>query len=473
MEKIDKMSAKEISEKLFYKKKSAFEKMEASELEAAMEYAKGYSVFLDNAKTEREAVNYTVDMLKAYGFKPYTIGMQVYQGDRLYYDNRGKNLIAFVVGSEGVENGFKILAAHIDSPRLDLKPHPVYEDTGFAYAKTHYYGGIRKYQWASIRLALHGVVVLKDGTSVNVSIGEEEGDPVFCITDLLPHLAREQDTKPLGTAFSGEGLNAILCASPFMEDGGIAEVDEKVKLNLLSMLHDMYGVTEEDFISAELCFVPAGKSVDVGLDRALIGGYGHDDRVCAYPEITAMLENLDGKNTIMCILADKEEIGSDGVTGMQSRLMTDIISSVSRSLGCDPAAVRAASECLSADVAAAFDPLYPEVFEKRNSAVVSSGVALAKYTGARGKSSTNDSGAEFVGKVRAIFDDSSVVWQTAELGKVDVGGGGTVAKYISRFNIDTVDIGVPVLSMHSPFEVISKYDLYNAHKAFSAFCKNS
>lgn len=473
MGKFDGMSAKEVSERLFYKKKSVFEKMDDSELEAALEYAKGYSVFLDNAKTERETVSYSVDMLKAYGFKPYTLGMQVYQGDRFYYDNRGKNLIAFVIGSEGVENGFKILSAHIDSPRLDLKQHPIYEDTGFAYAKTHYYGGIRKYQWASIRLALHGVVILKDGTSVNVSIGEEEGDPVFCITDLLPHLAQEQNTKPLGTAFSGEGLNAILCASPFTEDGGVAEVDDKVKLNLLSMLNDMYGITEEDFISAELCFVPAGKSVDVGLDRVLMGGYGHDDRVCAYPELTAMLENLDGKNTIMCILADKEEVGSDGVTGMQCRLMTDIIDSVSRSLGSDPAAVRTVSECLSADVAAAYDPLYPEVFEKRNSAVVSSGVALAKYTGSRGKSSTNDCNAEFVGKVRAIFDEAGVVWQTAELGKVDVGGGGTVAKYISRFNIDTVDIGVAVLSMHAPFEVISKYDLYNAHKAFSAFCKNS
>ncbi len=465
-------SAKDLAEKLFYKKKTASEVFDESDLETADSYAKDYAMFIDSCKTEREAVDYTVDMLSAYGFKPYHLGMEVYQGDRLYVVNRNKMLIAFVIGNRGVEDGFRILAAHIDSPRLDLKQHPVYEDGGICYAKTHYYGGIRKYQWATTRLALHGVVTLKGGRRVNVVVGEDEGDPVFCITDLLPHLAKEQNQKTLGAAFTGEGLNVILCASPYTEDGKAAEVDNAVKLNLLSELYKRYGITEGDLVNAELCFVPSGRAVDVGFDRVLLGAYGHDDHVCAYSELTAFLENLDGDNSVMCIFADKEETGSDGPTGMQGRLMIDIIDEVSRTLGSDPIKVRSLSKCLSADVAAAYDPNYPDVFEKANSALVSCGVAVAKYTGAAGKSSTNDCPAEFMREVADILDDAGVIWQTAELGKVDAGGGGTVAKYISRYNIDTLDIGVPVLSMHAPFELISKYDLYSAHKAFSAFCKN-
>ncbi len=468
---MENLTAKELSEKLLYKKQSAFERFERSELENADAYAKDYAVYLDSSKTEREAVEYTVDMLGAYGFKPYTLGADVYPGDRFYTVNRNKSLIAFVIGARGVADGFRILAAHIDSPRLDLKQHPIYEDNGVCYAKTHYYGGIRKYQWATIRLALHGVVTLKGGENITVTVGEDEGDPVFCISDLLPHLAKDQNAKTLGAAFTGEGLNVILCASPFTEDGRPAEVDDKVKLNLLSTLYDKYGITESDLMSAELCFVPAGRTVDVGFDRTLIGGYGHDDKVCAYTELTAMLENLDGENSIMCVFADKEETGSDGPTGMQGRLMIDIMDEVARATGCDPIAVRAASKCLSADVAAAFDPCYPDVYEKANSALLSCGVAVAKYTGSGGKYSTNDCPAEFVGEVRDVLDAAGVLWQTAELGKVDAGGGGTVAKYISRYNIDTLDIGVPVISMHAPFEIVSKYDVYSAHKAFSAFCK--
>jgi len=469
---MENISAKELSEKLFYKKLSANEKFDESDLESADAYAKDYAVFVDSAKTEREAVDYTVDMLTAYGFKPYTFGMEVYQGDRLYVVNRGKMLVAFVIGYKGVDDGFRILAAHIDSPRLDLKQHPIYEDNGICYAKTHYYGGIRKYQWATTRLALHGVVTLRGGEKINVVIGEDENDPVFCISDLLPHLAKEHNAKPLGMAFTGEGLNVILCASPYTEDGKAAEVDGTVKLNLLSELNRRYGITEADLVSSELCFVPAGKSCDVGLDRVLMGAYGHDDHVCAYPELTAMLENLDGENSIMCILADKEETGSDGPTGMQGRLTIDLIDEISRALGSDPIAVRAASKCLSADVAAAFDPNYPDVFEKANAAILSCGVAVAKYTGTAGKYSTNDCPAEFMRDVADLLDGAGVLWQTAELGKVDAGGGGTVARYISRYNIDTLDIGVPVLSMHAPFEIISKYDLYSAHKAFSAFCRD-
>ena len=459
-----------LREQLLYKKDSAFDK--ADESAEVYAYAEDYAEFLNYSKTERDAVEYTVAMLEDYGFKPYTLGTQVYQGDRFYYNNRNKCLVAFVIGADGVDNGIRLLAAHIDSPRLDLKQHPIYEDGDIAYAKTHYYGGVRKYQWATIPLALHGTVVLKNGESVKVEIGENEDEPVFCITDLLPHLSREQNTKPLSTAFTGEGLNVLLCASPLMEDGKPVEGDNKVKLKLLLELYNKYGITESDFISAELCFVPAGKCRDVGLDASLLGAYGHDDKVCAYPALTAMLENLDSDSTLMVVLADKEETGSDGPTGMQGRLTMDIIGDISRSFGVSASVVRSKSLCLSADVTAAFDPLYPDVFEKRNSAILSCGVAMAKYTGGGGKSSTNDCHAEFVAKVRAVFDEADVLWQTAELGKVDAGGGGTVAKYISKFNIDTVDVGVPVLSMHAPFEVISKYDLYSAHKAFSAFCKS-
>ncbi len=469
---MENVSAKELSEKLFYKKKSAPELFDERDLEYADAYSKDYALFIDSCKTEREAVDYTVDMLTAYGFKPYSLGMEVYQGDRLYVVNRNKMLIAFCIGSKGVDEGFRILASHIDSPRLDLKQRPVFEDGGICYAKTHYYGGIRKYQWTTIRLALHGVITLKGGRCVSVTIGEEEGDPVFCISDLLPHLSAEYDKKTLGTAFPGEGLNVILCASPFTENGKAAEVDDSVKLNLLAKLYEKYGITEDDLASAELCFVPAGRAADVGLDRVLLGAYGHDDHVCAYSELTAFLENLDGENSVMCVFADKEETGSDGPTGMQGRLMIDVMDEVSRTLGADPIKVRALSKCLSADVAAAYDPAYPDVFEKANSALLSCGVAIAKYTGSKGKYTTNDSPAEFMREVADILDRAGVVWQTAELGKVDAGGGGTVARFISRYNIDTLDIGVPVLSMHAPFEIISKYDLYSAHKAFSAFCKS-
>lgn len=468
---MEKTTAKELAEKLLYKKKSAFEMFSENEIQDAFEYSKGYVDFLNNAKTERDAVRYAVKLLERNEFKPYTLGMQVHQGDRFYVINRNKSLIAFVIGANGVSDGFKILASHIDSPRLDLKQHPVYEDNGIAYFKTHYYGGVRKYQWATIQLALHGVVCLKDGTNINICIGDNDGDPVFCITDLLPHLGKEQGEKKLKDAFPGESLNVIMCASPFYENGKPAEVDNSVKLKLLSILNEYYGIIEDDLMSAELCFVPAGKAVDIGFDRTLIGAYGHDDKVCAYPSLTAMLDNLDGENSIICVLADKEETGSDGPTGMQGRLMVDIINSVSSSFGIDGAEVRARSKCLSADVSSAFDPNYADVFEKNNAALISHGVAISKYTGSGGKYSTNDAPAEYMGEVRSILNKYNVLWQTAELGKIDAGGGGTVAKYISKFNIDTIDIGVPVLCMHAPFELISKFDLYSAHKAFSAFCE--
>ena len=466
-----KSAGEQLSEKLTYKKKSAFELYGAEELRAAQEYCCGYKTFLDAAKTEREAVSEGIAMLEKCGFTPYELGDGLKPGDKRYLNNRGKSLYAFVVGTEPINCGVRICAAHVDSPRLDLKQHPLYESEGFGYFKTHYYGGIRKYQWATIPLALHGVVTKTDGTTVTVRVGDKPGDPVFCLTDLLPHLAKDQGTKPLDSAFSGEGMNILIGAAPFMEDDKPSKASNPVKLALLAYLNESYGITEEDFMSAELCIVPAANAVDIGFDRWLIGAYGHDDRVCAYPALTAIAENADSAHTIVCVLADKEEIGSEGVSGMQSYVLPDLIDEFAAQLGGNPRIIRAHSMCLSADVNAGFDPNYPEVYEKRNTAIVSCGVAMSKYTGARGKSSTNDASAEFVAKIRRIFAEGNVLWQTAELGKVDQGGGGTVAKYIAKYNIDTVDIGVPVLSMHAPFEIVSKADVYAAHKAFSAFCK--
>jgi len=460
-----------LAETLLFKKKNAFEHYTAGERDAAMTYAEGYKDYLDSAKTEREAVKKSIAILEEKGYVPYDFGENVTVGGKYYYNNRGKSLYAFRVGSEPITEGVRILAAHIDSPRLDLKQNPLYEDGGMGYFKTHYYGGIRKYQWVTLPLALHGTVILADGTSVDVNIGEEPGDPVFCVTDLLPHLGKEQNTKTLATAFNGENLSILIASSPLVENGEVTEEDDKVKLCVMKYLNDKYGMTEEDFISAELCAVPAGKCVDVGLDRWMMGAYGHDDTVCAYPALTALLESDCSPHTVMCILADKEETGSDGATGMQSGLLCDMIETIASAMGEKGAAVRAKSMCLSADVAAGYDPLYSDVFDKKNAAFMNYGVAMAKYTGSGGKYSTNDADAEFVGFIRKTFAEKNVLWQTAELGKVDAGGGGTVAKYIANLNITTVDMGVPVLSMHAPFEIISKADLYSAHTAFLAFCE--
>ncbi|MBE6599568.1 MAG: aminopeptidase [Ruminococcaceae bacterium] len=461
-----------LREELFYKKKNAFEVRSADEMKAAKDYAVGYAEWLDKAKTEREAVLASVELLREAGYKEYHVGDKLAAGDRVYLVNRGKALFAIKVGVEPIEKGIRIAAAHVDSPRLDLKQHPLFENDGIGYFKTHYYGGVRKYQWATIPLALHGVVVLKGGETVDVKIGDEAGDPVFCITDLLPHLAKDQDAKPLGAAFTGEGLNIVMASSPYIEeDGTVTPADEKVKLTIMAILNEKYGITETDFMSAELSIIPVQNSADVGLDRWLIGGYGHDDRVCAYTALTALMDNTEGEHTVMVVLADKEETGSNGITGMQCRLLADLIEEIAHNLGGNPNTVRHNSICLSADVAAAYDPNYPEVYEKRNSALIHCGPAIAKYTGARGKGGTNDASAEVMAEVRRMLDGQGVLWQTAELGKVDQGGGGTVAMYIANHNIPTIDIGVPVLSMHAPFEVISKADLYETYKAFDAFCK--
>lgn len=451
-------------ENLIYKKESSYAAA-PEKTAAAFEFAKGYMNFLDNAKTEREAVCEAIKLAEAKGYKEYKIGDKISVGDKFYLNNRAKSIYFVSVGTEDIANGIRIMAAHIDAPRIDLKQVPLYEADGMAFLKTHYYGGIRKYQWTATPLAMHGAVVKADGTVVNVTVGEDDSDPIFYINDLLPHLAANQSKEPLGTAIKGETLN-ILCGSMPVE----GEESDAIKKNVIKLLNEKYGITESDFISAEISLVPAAKARDIGLDRALIGSYGHDDRVCSYPALMAMLDTPSDK-TVMCVLADKEETGSIGVTGMQSQIFTDLMDEIAINLGANPRVVRGNSTCLSADVTAAFDPNFAEVYEKRNSAIIGSGVSISKYTGARGKSGTSDASAEFVGAIRNMLDTAGVVWQSAELGKVDEGGGGTVAAYIANRNIDTLDIGVPVISMHAPYEVVSKVDVYAAYEAFAAFCK--
>ncbi len=455
-------------EKLSYSKKNVFEEASSEKIKAIFDYAEGYKSYLDSAKTEREAVETTVAMAEAQGYTEYRLGDKLAVGDKKYFNNREKSIVLFKIGSEDIEkSGIRLLAAHIDSPRLDLKQVPMYEDSGMAFLKTHYYGGIRKYQWTALPLALHGVMVKADGEVVKVKIGEDASDPVFYINDLLPHLARKQSQEPMATAISAESLNILIGGLPYDDK----EVSDKIKLTALSLLHDKYGVTEEDFLSAELSLVPVFPARDIGFDRALIGAYGHDDRVCAYPAVTALLASRDDKKTVMVILADKEETGSEGQTGMKCDVFMDIVAEIARSLGKNEALVRNSSMCLSADVTAAYDPNFADAYERRNSAMISSGTCMSKFTGSGGKSSTNDASAEYVGYIRRIFAENGVIWQTAELGKIDQGGGGTVAKYIANHNIETVDLGVPVISMHAPYEVVSKADVYSTYEAFAAFIK--
>lgn len=459
------MNAKELKEELEYKNRSAFESISEDELERSFAYAESYKLFLDNCKTEREAVKYSVAMAKRRGYTEYRLGDDIAVGGKYYYNNRGKQLVVFRVGEEPLENGAYIMAAHIDSPRLDLKQNPLYEDSGLGLFKTHYYGGIKKYQWTAVPLALHGIVMKSDGTSVDICIGEDEDEPIFYVSDLLPHLAKDQMSKSLAEGITGEGLNIIVGSEPYREE----ETDGAIKLNLLRILNEKYGMCEEDFLSAELTAVPAMHARDIGLDRSLIAGYGHDDRVCAYSELTALLDSNDTAKTVFAVLADMEETGSDGVSGMQSQLFADILAEVCEARGANYRVVKANSKCLSADVNAAYDPNFPEVLEKKNACYANCGVVLSKFTGARGKSGTSDATSEFTAYVRSFLNRNGVVWQMAELGKVDQGGGGTVAKFIANMNIDTIDVGVPVISMHAPYEAISKLDLYMTYKAFCAF----
>lgn len=446
----------EIRDELFYKQKNGYDTMSTQQRIDMEDYCRGYMAFLNEARTEREAVKIAIEMAEDKGFVEYVDGMKLSPGDKVYCNNRSKALMLAVIGRKSLEEGCVIAGAHVDSPRIDLKQNPLYESDELAYFKTHYYGGIKKYQWVTIPLELHGVVALKNGETIDVSIGRDPSDPQFVITDLLPHLGKEQMRKTMEEGITGEGLNILIGSIPYADEGS-----DRVKLAVMSILNDRYGVIEEDFLSAELTAVPAFEVREIGLDRSLIGGYGHDDRVCAYAELKAILD-LDEvpEKTAVCILADKEETGSDGVSGMQSSAFECFMEELCAGQNVPLRRCFKNSFCLSADVTAAFDPNFPEVSEKRNDAKLNYGMGICKFTGARGKSGTSDASAEIVGYLRRIFADAGVIWQMSELGKVDQGGGGTIAKYMANRNIDTIDAGVPVMSMHAPFEVVAKFDCF-------------
>ena len=446
----------EIRDELFYKQKNGYDTMSTQQRIDMEDYCRGYMAFLNEARTEREAVKIAIEMAEDKGFVEYVDGIKLSPGDKVYCNNRSKALMLAVIGRKSLEEGCVIAGAHVDSPRIDLKQNPLYESDELAYFKTHYYGGIKKYQWVTIPLELHGVVALKNGETIDVSIGHDPSDPQFVITDLLPHLGKEQMRKTMEEGITGEGLNILIGSIPYADEGS-----DRVKLAVMSILNDRYGIVEEDFLSAELTAVPAFEVREIGLDRSLIGGYGHDDRVCAYAELKAILELDEApEKTAVCILADKEETGSDGVSGMQSSAFECFVEELCAGQNVPLRRCFKNSFCLSADVTAAFDPNFPEVSEKRNDAKLNYGMGICKFTGARGKSGTSDASAEIVGYLRRIFADAGVVWQMSELGKVDQGGGGTIAKYMANRNIDTIDAGVPVMSMHAPFEVVAKFDCF-------------
>ncbi len=466
-----KTKAKQLQESLTLKRVNGAAKFSAEEIKEIDAFCEGYKTFLDNSKTERTCVTYTIGLLKEHGFTEFDPSKAYKAGDKVYLNNRNKSLITAVIGSADIKEGVSILASHIDSPRIDLKPNPLYEEAELSLFKTHYYGGVRKYQWTAIPLALHGVVVKANGEAVTVCIGEDESDPVFCITDLLPHLAADQAKRTLNEGIKGEELNILVGSRAFGEIEADENISNKVKLNILAILNERYGMVEKDFLSAEFEIVPAGRTRDIGLDRSLIGGYGQDDRVCAYTSLMATIECQNPKHTIVNIFGDKEEIGSEGNTGLKSRALQYFITDLAKANGVSGRLVLTNSKCLSADVSVAFDPTFPDVTEKYNVSHLNYGVCLTKYTGSRGKGGSSDASAEFMGYVRGIFEAEDVLWQTGELGKVDQGGGGTVAAYIANLNVDVVDVGVPVLSMHAPMEVTSKIDVYSTYKAFFAFCK--
>jgi len=463
----EKSISKQKKEELFYKP-THMAKTVSEDVKARSDaFAADYMAFLSENKTEREITDFFRAEAEKRGYTPFDKSKTYQPGDAVYVVNREKCIILCKFGKKPVSEGVKIAASHIDSPRLDLKPNPVYEAEEIAYFKTHYYGGIKKYQWTTVPLSLHGVIVKADGSKVTVKVGEDPEDPQFVVTDLLPHLGKEQMKRPSASVVTGEELNVTIGSLPFNSD----EESEQVKLNILNILNEKYGIVEKDFLTAELELVPAYKCREIGFDRSMIGAYGHDDKVCAYP---AAISNFDlemPEYTAVTILTDKEEIGSDGNTGLNSAYFKYFIYDLAEQAGVPGHDVLSKSECLSADVTAAFDPTFPDVMDKRNASFLNKGVCVCKYTGSGGKYSTSDATAEFFGKVRGILDAQGVVWQTGELGKVDAGGGGTVAKYIAALDVDVIDIGVPVLSMHAPFEVVSKLDLYSSYQAFYEFFK--
>lgn len=467
------MTDKELYKKLAYKTQNVYQVITPEEKRVMLDMCDEYRSFLDNGKTERECVREAIAMAKSNGFVAFADKKDLKPGDKVYMVNRKKNILLAVIGSEDITEGINIVGAHIDSPRLDLKQNPLYQSKEMALLKTHYYGGIKKYQWTALPLAIHGVCHTKDGEQVEICIGEKEDDPVFCITDLLPHLSQEQMSKKLSEAIEGESLN-ILVGGMGVND---SDIDDSVKFNILNILNIAYGITEEAFLSAELEIVPAFKAKNVGFDNSFVGGYGQDDRVCAFTALKSILEVTAPKKTAVCLLVDKEEIGSVGNTGMLSRFfdmaVCELIEKIKGS--CDLITFNRVirnSACMSSDVSAAVDPNYENAFERMNSSYAGRGMALMKYTGSRGKSGASDASSEFVHEIMTIMNNNNVVWQTCELGKVDKGGGGTIAMYVANLNMDVIDCGVPVLSMHSPFEVTAKGDIYMAYKSYAAFYKD-
>ena len=458
-----------LKEKLFTKRENGWKSKNSDERNVIFEHAKGYISYMNKSKTEREIVSTSVQLAEKEGFRYINEFSTLKPGDRIYYVNREKSMYLAIIGENNIEEGVNIIGAHADSPRLDLKPNPLYEDNEFAYLKTHYYGGIKKYQWTTIPLSIHGVIVKANGEKITINIGENEEDPIFTITDLLPHLAQEQMEKKLKEGVNGEALNLLVGSIPYNED-----TSEQVKLNILNILNEKYGMTEADFLSSEIELVPAMKCRSMGLDNSLIAGYGQDDKVCVYAELKALMDiKQTPKRTAVCIISDKEEIGSMGNTGMESHVFDTFMSEILNKLGVNRPnlldKVFCNSKMLSADVDAGLDPIYAQVSEKNNASYLGRGIGLNKYTGARGKSGASDANAEFVAEIRNIFEKNNIKYQISELGKVDVGGGGTIAYILANKGIDVIDCGVPVLSMHSPYEVTSKLDIYEAYKGYKAF----
>lgn len=461
-------------EKLSYKRSNTWEKFDNNDRKRVVEFCDSYIDFLNRCKTEREHINDSVNLARTKGFvdinEIIASGRKLEPGMRVFSVNRNKSALFAIIGSNDLEKGLNIVGAHVDSPRIDLKPNPLYEKNSLALMETHYYGGIKKYQWVTVPLALHGVVIKKDGQKIDINIGEAEADSVLCITDLLPHLAKEQMEKKMSEAVPGEGLNVLVGSMPHDDD----KVSQRVKLNILKLLNDKYGICEEDFLTAELQLVPAYKARKVGLDASMVGGYGQDDRVCSYTAFNALLDLDSVQTTSICLLADKEEIGSEGNTGMQSAFFENFVAwlcklSIENYDDIELRKTLENSRALSADVNAAVDPNFEEMFELMNASFLGQGIVMTKYTGARGKSGASDASAEFISQVRKIFNDNNIVWQTGELGKVDKGGGGTIAMFLAKLGMDVVDCGVAVLSMHSPFEITSMADIYTTYKAYKAF----
>lgn len=467
---MEKEQAEELRKKLFDEKNNGWENTSEEEKKQIFEYCDKYMEFLNSSKTEREIVANSLEIAKANGFKNIKEYETLQAGDKVYFVNREKNLFLAVIGKEDIENGINIIGSHADSPRLDLKPNPVYEDNGFAYFKTHYYGGIKKYQWTTIPLAIHGVIAKANGEKIKINIGENDEDPIFTITDLLPHLAQDQMEKKLKNGIDGEDLAVLLGSIPYEDDEKCAE---KVKLNILNILNQKYNITEADFLSSEIEVVPAFRARSLGFDGSMVAAYGQDDKICAYTSLSAMMTLENVKTTAVCILSDKEEIGSMGNTGMESHMFDYFVSELLNKTGENRPnlldKVFCFSRMLSADVDAGFDPLYASVSDRTNAAFLGRGIGLNKYTGARGKSGASDANAEFVAWVRRVLEKNDIRYQISELGKVDVGGGGTIAYILANKGVDVIDCGVPVLSMHAPYEVTSKFDIYTAYRTYKAF----